>query len=78
MKKIILAVLAAACVYGMLQYHFILTDNSLKVLKKTDMTFDDTFIDARGEKRASLYLNPALIKAGIRDAFKNDGLTISK
>jgi len=47
-------------------------------LKKTDMTFDDTFIDARGEKRASLYLNPALIKAGIRDVFKNDGLTISK
>ncbi|MFO7599062.1 MAG: hypothetical protein R6X27_04545 [Candidatus Desulfacyla sp.] len=78
MKKIVLAVLAAGCVYAALHYHFILTDNSLKILKKTDTSVADTFIDARGEKRASLYLNPALVKAGIRDAFKDDGLTISK
>jgi len=78
MKKIIGVILAAGCVYGALHYHFILTDNSLKILKKTDTTLAYTFIDARGEKRASLYLNPALIKAGIRDTFKDDGLTISK
>lgn len=78
MKKIMLGFLLAGCVYGVLHYHFILTDDNLKVLRKTTITFDDTFIDARGEKRAQLLLNPALVKAGIRDVFKQDGLTISK
>jgi len=78
MKKFLLGLLVAGCVYGALHYHFILTDHTLKVLRKTSITFADTFIDARGEKKAQLYLNPALIKAGIRDVFKDDGLTISK
>ena len=31
------------------------------------MTLDDTFVDARGSKKAESSLNPALLKAGARD-----------
>lgn len=78
MKKLILLLIAAGCIYGALSYHFILADGSIKVLKKTTLTFEHTFVDARGEKRSQVYLNPALLKAGIRNLFKDDGLTIKK
>ena len=65
MKKLFFLIILAACVYGVLSYHFILMDSSLKVLKKTHMTLDDTFVDARGPKKAELILNPALLKAGL-------------
>ena len=78
MKKIILLLIMAACVYGALSYHFILTDHSVKILKKTDLTFDNTFVDARGAKKSRLFLDPALLKAGVRDLFKEDSVTIGK
>jgi len=78
MKKLFFLILLAACVYGVLSYHFILMDSSFKVLKKTHMTLDDTFVDARGSKKAELFLNPALLKAGARDLVAKDSLTIGK
>ncbi|MDZ7697860.1 MAG: hypothetical protein U5R49_13365 [Deltaproteobacteria bacterium] len=78
MKKILLLLIIAGIVYAALSYHFILTDHSIKVLKKTALTFDNTYVDARGGKQAELYLNPALLKAGIRNIFKDDGVTIQK
>jgi len=36
-------------------------------LKKTELTFDDTFVDARGAKKLNLLSKPALMKAGIKD-----------
>lgn len=74
----LLLLIVAGIVYGALSYHFILTDNSIKVLKKTELTFDDTVVDARGARRAQLYLNPSLVKAGIRNLFNDDGVTIKK
>ncbi len=78
MKKLFFLIILAACAYGILNYHFILTDSSLKILKKTQMTLDDTFVDARGSKKAELLLNPALLKAGARDLVAQDSLTIGK
>jgi len=78
MKKILLLLIIGGIVYAALSYHFILTDNSIKVLKKTNLTFDNTYVDARGRKQAELYMNPALLKAGIRNIFKADGVTIQK
>jgi len=78
MKKIFVLIIAAACVYGVLSYHFILTDESIKILKKTDLTFEETFVDARGTKKTKLFLNAALLKAGVRDLFKDDSVTIGK
>jgi hypothetical protein len=68
MKKfLILLIIAGALAYGMLSYHFILMDKGVKVLKKLELTFQDTFVNARGEKKIKLLLKPSLVKAGIKD-----------
>ena len=79
MKKFaIIAVILAALTFGALNYHFILMDSSIKLLKKTDLTYQNTFVDARGAKRYKLYLNSALVKAGIKDLFKDESISIGK
>jgi len=77
-KTLIILIIAGALVFGILNYHFILLDSSVKVLKKADMTFSNTFVDARGAKKYKLYLNPSLVKAGIKDLFTDEGITIKK
>jgi hypothetical protein len=68
MKKLIaILILAALLAYGALNYHFIRTDKGLRVLKKVELTLDDTFVDARGDKKVRLLLNPALMKAGLKE-----------
>jgi len=79
MKKLIIAtVIAAALVAGALNFHFIYLGSSVKILKKADMTFEDTFVDARGAKRLKLYTKPALAKAGIKDLLGDESITIGK
>ena len=57
MKKIIvILVIAAAAGYGLLSYHFVLFDSSLKILKKTDVRYENTFVDARGTMKLELAL----------------------
>ena len=79
MKKVaIIAVIFAALTFGILNYHFILMDSSIKLLKKADLAFDNTFVDARGAKKYKLFLNPALAKAGVKDLFEDESITIRK
>ncbi|MBW2672437.1 MAG: hypothetical protein JRD89_03335 [Deltaproteobacteria bacterium] len=54
-----------------LNYHFIRLDDDLKVLKKTELTFDKTFVEARGAKKIKLFLDPTLVKAGVKDLLKD-------
>ena len=69
MKKILVVfIIIAGIVFGALNFHFILTDNGPKLLKKADLTFKYTFVDARGMKQHKLLTNPALLKAGLKDA----------
>ena len=71
MKKLIaVLVLAALLAYGALNYHFIWTDSGLRVLRKVELTLEDTFVDARGDKKVKLLLNPALMKAGLRELLR--------
>lgn len=66
MKKIILLlVIAAAAGYGILSYHFILFDDNVKVLKKANIQYENTFVDARGMKKMELATKPDLVAAGI-------------
>lgn len=68
MKKIlILLIIAGAAGYGLLSYHFVLLDSSVKILKKTGVRYENTFVDARGTKKLELTLKPDLIAAGIND-----------
>jgi len=78
MKKLAVIVIIASLVYSGLSYHFILMDTSIKILKKTELTLEDTFVDARGAKKITAFLNPALAKAGIKDLFTGEGVTVGK
>lgn len=68
MKKVLyLLLIAGALTLGALNYHFILFDDGIKILRKTEVTFEDTFVDARGAKKLQLLFKPAVIKAGIKE-----------
>ncbi len=66
MKKIMLAMVVVALILGALNYHIIRMDKGFKILKKADLSFKHTFVDARGAKKIKLYLNPALARSGIK------------
>ena len=53
------------------EFSLYLHGQSLKILKKADLTFEDTFVDARGAKKLMLYMKPSLLKAGIKDVLEN-------
>ena len=80
MKKalFVLCVLAGVCILGALNYHVILLDEEIKILRKVDLTFADTFVDARGLNRIKLFSRPNLVRAGIVDLIENDSVTIRK
>ncbi len=68
MKKIlILLVIGGGLIFGALNYHFILMDRSIEVLKKAELSLDNTFVDARGANKIKLIFNLALVKAGIKE-----------
>ena len=75
-KLLILLIFTGALAYGVLNYHFILMDKGVKVLKKVALTFQGTLVDARGEKKIKLLLKPSLVKAGIKDVIDKAGRSI--
>jgi hypothetical protein len=73
MKKTmtILIIITGIAITCALNFHFIILDDNIKILKKTRHTFQDTFVDARGKmNKAKLLVKPALIKAGIKNMIK--------
>jgi hypothetical protein len=71
MKKIVIAFcLLLAAGYGLLSYHFILFDDTVKILQKSNIGYENTFVDARGAKKLKMLLEPDLIEAGIKDVIK--------
>ena len=70
MKKTIVLLATAGVIFGALNFHFIWTDNGPKILKKGNMSFEYTFVDASGMNKYKLVTNPVLIKSGIRDMLK--------
>lgn len=71
MKKLfIVFIIVAALVAGAMNFHFIFMGNRIKILKKADLTFEDTFVDARGAKKLKLYMKPSLVNAGIKDVLE--------
>lgn len=60
--------LGVALGYGLLSYHFILFDSGVRILRKSKLQYENTFVDARGTKKLKLLLKPDLIEAGIGEA----------
>jgi len=73
-KVLVILVMGGLIAFGAaLNYHFILMDGDIKVLKKTDLTLDKTFVDARGTKKLKLYLDPSLVRAGVKGLLRDAG-----
>lgn len=70
MKKVVCIAILLGLVWSLFRFHFILFDSRIEVLTKSNMTLDQTFIDARGAKKVRLFLDPVLLDAGIRDLLK--------
>ena len=66
-KALLIIVIAGALIFTALNYHFVLVEKNVKILKKVELTFNNTFVDAIGAKKLKLFLNPSLIKAGIKN-----------
>lgn len=74
MKQIILVLVVAGIAgFGLLNYHFILFDKNLKIVKKTGVRYENTFVDARGAKKLELALKPDLVSAGYNDLLEQMG-----
>lgn len=77
MKKILTIFLlgfgAAGGLFASLNYHFILTDKKLVVERKSELTFEDTFVDTRdwgiGDYLKHPRIASVLATRGIRSAF---------
>lgn len=79
MKQITFMLILAALVgYGLLSYHFVLFDESLQILKKTEPRYQHTFVDARGVKKLEIALKPDLIAAGINNLIGHVDSTLHK
>jgi len=74
---VFLLILLGVVSFFALQYHFILIDDGIKILKKTEPAMEYTFVDGRGTlNKARILVNPALIQAGIQNIFSGEGVTI--
>jgi len=79
MKKIIVGmIILVVAGYGLLSFHFVLFDDSFKIIQKTGVRYEDTFVDARGSKKAELLLKPNLVAAGINDLIGHAGESIKE
>ena len=79
MGKIVIGLIfLAGAGYGVLSYHFVLFDSSMKILKKTSPAYENTFVDARGTKKLELVLKPDLIAAGINDVIGEVNTSVKK
>ena len=78
MKKvlIIIVIVAAVLCFGAANFHFIYLDGRIKILKKVELSFKNTFFDARGTKRLKLYMEPDLVRAGLMDQLTKEGVEI--
>ena len=68
MKHVLpILLIVGALLFGALNYHVILLDNTLKILKKHRMTLESTSVDARGTKKFKRLDDPLLLRAGFKD-----------
>lgn len=79
MKHLLLIlILLGGLIFGAMNVHLILIDNHLKVLKKSEMTLDRTFVDARGTKKFTHLLDPVLLRAGFIDLLRAEGIPLKE
>lgn len=75
---LLILILLGGLIFGAMHVHVILLDNHLKILKKSEMTLDRTFVDARGTKKFTHLLDPVLLRAGFVDLLRAEGIPLKE
>jgi len=73
--KILLIILIGFLTFCAMNYHFILFDDQIKILRKSKLRFENTFVDARGANILHIFVMPDLIQAGIQDLVSDNDLS---
>jgi hypothetical protein len=73
LKKLLIWVAAGFAFYFVLSHHFILIGNSVKVLKKSELTLNYTLFSAKGKKIESIIAIPELRRDGIGQLLVDEG-----
>ena len=73
LKKLLIWVVAGFAFYFILSHHFILIGNSVKLLRKSELTLDYTLFSAKGKKIDSIIAIPELRRDGIGQLLVDEG-----
>ena len=66
-KKTTIYILAAATLFFLLSYHFIFIGNTVKLLRKSNLTLKYTFYSVKGKSNKTILSREELWEAGIGD-----------
>lgn len=73
-KKITILVVLGTAFYFLLNYHFIIIRNSVKLLKKSTYTLEYTIFSTKGKSNKTILAVDALREDGIGELLKEEGL----
>jgi hypothetical protein len=73
LKKLLIWVVAGFAFYFILSYHFILIGNSVKLLRKSELSLHYTLFSAKGKKIDSIIAIPELRRDGIGQLLVDEG-----
>ena len=74
LKKLLIWAVVGAAFYFVLNFHFILIRNNIKLLKKSRLTLDYTIYSAKGKKLESIIAIRELRRDGIGQLLVDEGL----
>lgn len=69
---VVLFLFVIGLVISALNVHIVQLDQSFEFLVKTEMTFEDTYVDARGANKIKLLNKPKLIEAGLNELLNEE------
>jgi hypothetical protein len=72
-KKIVIIALIGGAFYFLLAYHYIVIDNSVKMLKKSELTLKYTVFSTKGKNVEAVLSVPELWNDGIGELLLEEG-----
>lgn len=73
LKKIITIAVVVAVLFFLLAYHYIIVDNSVKMLKKSTFTLEYTIFNTKGKEVEKILSIPQLWNDGIGELLLEEG-----
>ena len=73
-KRYIGWVILGAALYFLLSYHFIVIGRGVKLLKKSELTLENTFYSTKGKRMETILAVDALRRDGIGDLLVERGM----